>query len=96
MSLSKNDIRLVSAYCGVTVAFTVARAKRETAPFVVALCDGAEAGVEIASSKLLFGQLPPHKLLLVQAWIEIHREEFVASWHAGRLTGDYMRLDPLR
>jgi hypothetical protein len=32
----------------------------------------------------------------VLAWIEIHREELVASWKAGRLTGEYMRLDPLR
>lgn len=44
----------------------------------------------------LFGQLPARKLLLVHAWIEIHKEELLASWHAGRLTGDYMKLEALR
>ncbi len=95
-SLLASNIKLISAYYGVMVAFTAARAKRETAPFVVALCDGAEAGFDVASNKLLFGMLPAHKLLLVHAWIEIHREELVASWHAGRLTGEYLRVDALR
>jgi len=52
--------------------------------------------VEIATNQLTFGQLPANKLLLVNAWIELHREEFVASWHAGRRTGDYMKVTPLR
>ncbi len=39
---------------------------------------------------------PVAKQLLVNAWIEIHREELVASWHAGRLTGEYLRVDALR
>lgn len=78
------------------IAFPAARVKRETAPFIVALCDGAEAGVEIATNRVLFGVLPAQKLLLVNAWIELHKEELVASWHAGRLTGEYMKVEPLR
>ena len=94
--LLASNIKLVSAYYGVTIAFTAARVKRETAPCVVALCDGAEAGIDVASNKLTFGQLPANKQLLVNAWIEIHREELVASWNAGRLTGEYLKVDPLR
>jgi hypothetical protein len=60
------------------------------------VCDGAEAGFDVASNKLTFGQLPANKQLLVNAWIEIHREELVASWNAGRLTGEYSKVDPLR
>ncbi|MBA4093414.1 MAG: hypothetical protein C0489_04940 [Candidatus Accumulibacter sp.] len=78
------------------IGFSAARTKRDAAPFIIALCDGAEAGFDVASNKLLFGQLPANKQLLVNAWIEIHREELAASWHAGRLTGDYLRLDSLR
>jgi hypothetical protein len=50
----------------------------------------------VATNKVIFGQIPQHKQLLVNAWIEIHREELVASWNAGRLTGEYFKLDPLR
>lgn len=88
--------KLFAAFYGVIIGFSAARTKRDVAPFVVALCDGAEAGVDVATSKLLFGQLPANKQLLVNAWIEIHREELGASWNAGRLTGNYLQLDPLR
>ena len=63
--LLASNIKLVSAYYGVTIAFTAARAKRETAPFIVALCDGAEAGFDVASNKVTFGQLPANKQLLL-------------------------------
>lgn len=40
-------------------------------------------------------QLPTNKLLLVNAWIELHREELIASWHAGRLTGENIKVEAL-
>lgn len=93
---SNKDLKLIAAFYGVMIGFSAARSNKQQAPFVMALCDGAEAAVEVASNKLLFGQLPANKLLLVNAWVEIHREELLASWHAGRITGDYFKLDPLR
>jgi len=94
--LRKHDLKLIAAFYGVMIGFTAARTRKDTAPFVVVLCDGAEAGVDVASNALLFGALPANKLLLVNAWIELHREELIASWHAGRLTGEYMKVEPLR
>ena len=29
-------------------------------------------------------------------WIELHKEELMANWHAGRLSGEFFKLDPLR
>ena len=34
----------------------------------------------IPAGKLLEGKLKPAKLKLVQAWVEIHREELMADW----------------
>lgn len=93
---SNKDLKLIPAFYGVMIGFSAARSNKQQAPFAMAFCDGAEAAVEVASNKLLFGQLPANKLLLVNAWVEIHREELLASWHAGRITGDYFKLDPLR
>ena len=56
----------------------------------------AATGVDVASNALLFGALAANKLLLVNAWIELHREELIASCHAGRLTGEFMKVAPLR
>ncbi|MBZ0127195.1 MAG: phage integrase N-terminal SAM-like domain-containing protein [Rhodocyclaceae bacterium] len=94
--LRAGDIRLIAAFYGVLVAFTAARVRRDMAPFVVALCESAEAGIDVATNQLLYGRLPANKLLLVNAWIELHREELLASWQAGRLTGEYVKVEPLR
>ncbi len=92
----KNNLKLVAAFYGVMIGFSAARTQRDVAPFIFALCDGADAALDVVTGKLLFGQLPANKRLLVNAWIEIHREELVASWNAGRLTGEFLKLDPLR
>jgi hypothetical protein len=55
-----------------------------------------EAAMNIEDSQIVFGTLPFPKLVLVQAWVEIHREELMANWENGRPSGDYFRIDPLR
>lgn len=95
-TLLKSEVRLIAAYYGVVVAFAANHSKHVTPPFVVALCEGAETRIDIATNQVIFGQIPQHKQILVNAWIEIHREELIASWNAGRMTGEYFKLDPLR
>ena len=94
--LLRSEVKLISAYYGVMVAFATTKTKKEISPFVVALYQGAETGIDVISNQVIYGQLPANKQMLVHAWIEIHREELIASWNAGRMTGDYLRLDPLR
>ncbi len=94
--LLRSEVKIISAYYGVVVAFAATKVKKELSPFVVALCDGAETRIDVATNEVIFGQIPPQKQILVNAWIEIHREELIASWNAGRLTGEYLKLDPLR
>jgi hypothetical protein len=94
--LLRSEVKMISAYYGIVVAFAATKIKKEVSPFIVAFCEGAETRIDVATNKVIFGQIPQHKQLLVNAWIEIHREELVASWNAGRLTGEYFKLDPLR
>lgn len=94
--LLSSEVKMISAYYGVMVAFAATSNKKQVSPFIVALCQGAEAGIDVGTNQVIFGQLPSNKQLLVNAWIEIHREELVASWNAGRMTGEYFKLDPLR
>lgn len=51
---------------------------------------------ETSANKPIFGELPRNKQMLVNAWIELHKEELMANWHAGRLSGEFFKLDPLR
>jgi Domain of unknown function (DUF4160) len=38
------------------------------------------AVLAIESGEVLEGELPRNKMKLVQAWLEIHREEIMADW----------------
>ena len=94
--LSMNELRMISAYHGIIVAFPTPKTRRSSQPFVLAMCDGLQAGFDIAANKPIFGELPRNKQMLVNAWVEIHKEELVANWHAGQMTGEFFKLDPLR
>jgi hypothetical protein len=39
-----------------------------------------EASISIADGEILAGELPRKQLRLVQAWIELHRDELMADW----------------
>ena len=90
------DLRMISAYHGIIVALPMPKTKKPTAPFLLAMYEGLEAGFDIAANKPIFGELPLNKQMLVNAWIELHKEELMANWHAGRLSGEFFKLDPLR
>lgn len=94
--LLRSELKMIAAYYGIVVAFAATKTKKDISPFVVALCNGAEAGFDVITNQAIFGQIPMQKQILVNAWIEIHREELIASWNAGRMTGEYFKLDPLR
>ena len=90
------DLKMIAVFFGIVVAFTASKAARSKEPFVIALWQGNEAAVQIASNQLLWGQLPANKLVLVNARVEIHKEELAANWHADQITGEFFKLDPLR
>lgn len=65
-------------------------------PWSIAQCQGQEVGLDVMTSSVRYGQLPADKMVLVSAWVALRREDILASWHAGRVTGDYLQLAPLR
>ncbi|HMR81683.1 MAG TPA: DUF4160 domain-containing protein [Niabella sp.] len=45
---------------------------------------------------LLAGTLPANKLKLVQAWIEIHKEDLMANWSLAIKGSPTFKIDPLK
>ena len=90
------ETKMISAYYGIVIALCQVRGNALITPYVFARCQGAEAAVSIADNHIISGTLPFAKQVLVQAWIEIHREELVANWENGRMSGEFFRVDPLR
>ena len=52
--------------------------------------------IEIPSGKVLEGQLPRRKQRLVDAWIEIHREDLLADWQLAINGDSVFKIDPLK
>ena len=55
-----------------------------------------EASIAIDDGAVLSGNLPPSKLKLVQAWIEIHREDLLVDWKLAVAGEPVFKIDPLR
>ena len=57
---------------------------------------GDQAVFGIGNSDVLAGSLPSGKVRLVQAWIEIHREELMADWQLAVNGEEVFKIEPLR
>jgi hypothetical protein len=53
------------------------------------------AVIAIQSSEVLEGSLPTNKMKLVQAWLEIHRDDIMADWTLAVRGLPIQRIKPL-
>lgn len=63
---------------------------------VHAIYNESEAVFDIADGALTRGDLPSKQIRLVQAWIEIHRDELVANWELCQNGEPPFKIDPLK
>jgi hypothetical protein len=64
--------------------------------FIHAEYGDSRAVFSLAEGELLAGELPKNKRKLVEAWIEIHREELTADWQLVVNGQEPFRIDPLK
>ncbi len=50
----------------------------------------------LPEGELIEGELKSNKLKLVQAWIEIHKEELMADWELAVNGQEVFKIDPLK
>ncbi len=94
--LAQVETTMVSAYYGIVVGLRHVIGNRQIDPHVFARCQGGMAAIAIADNRIIHGSLPFAKLVMVQAWVEIHREELIANWENGRQSGEFFKIEPLR
>ena len=92
----KPEPRMISAYYGLVIAFCQTRGNTPAPACIHARCQDGAAAFSISDNAIVCGTLPFGKQLLVQAWIEIHREELIANWESWKTSGDFFRIEPLR
>ena len=55
-----------------------------------------EAVFNILDGELLEGDIPKAKIRLIQAWIEVHREDLLTNWELALSGQTPLPIEPLR
>jgi hypothetical protein len=87
---------IVSAFFGIVIRMYFYDDKQHRLPHFHAECGGDRAVFSIVDGEVLAGRLPVNKMRLVQAWIEIHREDLLADWALAVQGETVFPIDPLR
>jgi len=70
--------------------------KKHARPQIHAECGEYEASIAIDDGEIFSGSLPPSKMKLVQAWIEIHREDLMVNWKLAVAGEPVFKIEPLK
>lgn len=87
---------IISMFYGIIVSLYFQDNRRHKRPHVHARYQDDEAVISIPEGELLEGSLPPGKMKMVLAWVEIHQEELMADWNLAVSGQQPFRIDPLR
>lgn len=72
---------VISMFYGIIIRLYLLDNKHHNLPHIHAKYAEFEASIGIEDGEILAGELPRKQLRLVQAWIELHRDELMADWN---------------
>ncbi len=87
---------LISSFYGVLIYLYWLDTRQHHLPHIHAMYAGDEAVFAIETGEMLDGKLPRRQTRLVQAWIEIHRDELAADWSLAVKGQPVFPIDPLK
>jgi desulfoferrodoxin (superoxide reductase-like protein) len=70
--------------------------KQHHLPHIHAKYQEDEVIVSIPDGEILEGSIPKAKMKLLQAWIEIHKDELIADWQLAVSGQPLYKIEPLR
>lgn len=86
----------ISMFYGIIVRMLFMDTQKHHLPHLHVEYQGVEAVISLPDGMLLEGVIPPKKLRLLQAWIDIHEEELMADWALAVRGEPVFPIDPLR
>ena len=87
---------VISMFYGIIVSLYFIDNKMHKRPHIHVKYQDAEAVISIPEGTVLTGKLPPARMRLVLAWVEIHRDELVADWELAANGHQPYKIEPLR
>jgi hypothetical protein len=86
----------ISMFYGMLILMYFRDNRRHHLPHIHVRYQGQEAAVSIADGSVFDGALPAKQLKMLQAWIEIHKEELYIDWELAVNGEDPFRIPPLQ
>ena len=86
----------ISMFYGILVSLLFEDNERHHLPHIHVRYQGSKASIAIEDGRLLAGDFPPKQLRLVQAWVEIHRDELLADWELAVHGEEPFKIAPLQ
>ena len=86
---------VISMFYGIIIRLYLLDNQHHNLPHIHARYAEFEASIDLADAELLAGELPRKQLRLVQAWIELHRDELMADWELAAAGELPYKINPL-
>ena len=86
----------ISMFYGIVVYLYYLDNRQHNLPHIHAKYQEYEIIVSISDGRIIDGELPPNKLKLLLAWMEIHNEELMADWNLAVEGQEPYKIEPLR
>ncbi|MGE4343741.1 MAG: DUF4160 domain-containing protein [Geoalkalibacter sp.] len=86
----------ISMFYGILVTLFYEDNKRHHTPHFHVRYQGSKASIAIDDGRVLGGAIPGKQLKLVQAWLELHRDELLANWELVTQGEAPFRIAPLQ
>jgi hypothetical protein len=86
----------ISMFYGILILMYFYDNKRHNVPHIHAEYGEYHVTLAINDGSVLAGNLPRQKMKLVQAWMEIHKEDLLADWKLAVAGEPVFRIDPLK
>lgn len=87
---------VISMFYGVVIMMFFIDNKKHKKPHIHVRYQNQEAVLSIPEGEVLEGSVKSNKLKLIQAWIEIHRENLMADWEVAVKGELPFPIEPLR
>jgi hypothetical protein len=86
----------ISMFYGIIIYIYYFDNEQHNIPHIHAHYQDQKAAISINDGIVLAGELSSKQLKLVQAWIEIHKDELLADWKLAISGEQVFRIDPLK
>ncbi len=87
---------IISMFYGIIVSLYFFDNRQHKLPHIHVRYQALEAVFSIPDGQLIDGEIPQNKSRLVQAWIEIHKEDLMANWELASSRHEIFKIEPLR